>query len=288
MGSIPVRGGVTSTGGSVERLFFSMTGDTRPPLCDLFFAGKGYDYPTATVTKIAQQMEGRQPQFAIDLGDHMFVCFGGATEAKAQMDAYQSALASFHAPLFMTMGNHECLFAIGGTLDDCGANNPTDPAYTTFLTALAPTSSKPYYFRDVQTVMGLVRFVFIADDAWDTTQADWLQQTLTAADTQANYTIVAQHHSLGSSNTGNYPAIVALIKAHKYALHLTAHDHLYLHDLAGDPTGRTVVVGTGGSADATMQGYATVVQGVDGRLYFTMYDSATNLPADSFSVGPNG
>jgi hypothetical protein len=39
--------------------------------------------------------------------------------------------------------------------------------------------------------------------------------------------------------------------------------------------------------NVSANGYATVVQGVDGRLYFTMYDSATDLPVDAWSVGAN-
>ncbi len=287
LGSVPTRGGVTNTGGSVDRLFFALTGDTRPPLCDLFVLGNGNDYPTAVISNIAQLMEAKKPQFALDLGDHMFVCVGGASEAQAQMSAYTSAFSVFKAPFFMTMGNHECVFALGGSLDDCGASNPSDPAFTTFMAALAPISKTPYYYRDIQTSMGLARLVFIADDAWNATEASWLDGVLTEADTKAQYTIVAHHHNLAASTSGNYATIVSAIKAHKYALHLTAHTHIYSHDVATDPSGRTVIVGTGGSSDETMAGYATVEQGSDGRLYFTMYDSTTDMPVDAWNVGAN-
>jgi hypothetical protein len=283
---LPGRGGVSNDGGTVDRLYFALTGDSRPPICDLFFVGKGFDYPTANVTKLAQQMEARQTQFALDLGDHQFVCVGGITEAQTQIGAYVTAMANFKAPFFMSMGNHECVFALGGTLDDCGANNPSDPAYTAFMQALASVSPKPYYSVDIQTSMGLARFVFIADDAWDSTEASWLSALLTDADVRARYTIVAHHHPISQTN-GNYPAIWSAIKAHKYALHLTAHQHLYSHDTQNDASGRSVIVGTGGSSDETLLGYATVVQGVDGRLYFTMYDSSTDAPVDSWNVGPN-
>jgi hypothetical protein len=287
MGPLPGRGGVNNDGGAVDRLYFAVTGDTRPPLCDLFLYGQGYDYPTAKVTQIADEMEVRQTQFALDLGDHMFVCVGGSTEANAQMNTYMTAIANFKAPFFMSMGNHECIFALGGALDDCGANNTSDPAYTAFMSALAPISPKPYYSVDIGTSMGLARFVFVADDAWDSTESTWLGNVLTDADTKATYTIVSRHHNLAASTSGNYAAIVKMVQSHKYALHLTAHTHTYLHDLQQDPTGRTVIVGTGGSSDATMDGYATVVQGLDGNLYFTMYDSTTDLPIDHWTVGPN-
>jgi hypothetical protein len=283
---LPGRGGVGLDGGTVDRLYFSLTGDSRPPICDLFFIGKGFDYPTANVTKLAQQMEARQTQFALDLGDHQFVCLGGLTEAQTQIGAYVTAMSNFTAPFFMSMGNHECVFALGGTLDDCGANNPSDPAYNAFMQALAPVSPKPYYAIDIQTSMGLATFVFVADDAWDSTESAWLTGVLTAADTRATYTIVAHHHPISTSN-GNYPAIWAIIKAHKYALHLTAHQHLYSHDTSNDTSGRSVIVGTGGSSDETFLGYATVLQGTDGRLYFTMYDSSTDSPMDHWDVGPN-
>jgi hypothetical protein len=283
---LPGRGGVSLDGGTVDRLYFSLTGDSRPPICDLFFVGKGYDYPTANVTKLAQQMEARQTQFSLDLGDHQFVCVGGLTEAQTQIAAYMSAISNYKAPFFMSMGNHECVFALGGTIDDCGANNPSDPAFTAFMAALAPISPKPYYFVDIHTSMGLARFVFVADDAWDSTESTWLSGVLTEADTLAQYTIVSHHHPV-SQTGGNYPAIWSMIKSHKYALHLTAHQHLYSHDTADDASGRSVIVGTGGSSDETMLGYATVEQGVDGRLYFTMYDAATDSAMDSWNVGPN-
>jgi hypothetical protein len=189
----------------------------------------------------------------------------------------------------MSMGNHECAFAIGGALGDCGANDPSDGVFQTFMAALAPVSSTPYYYRDIQTSMGLVRLVFIADDAWSSTEATWAANVLTEADSIAKYTIVSHHHNLAASTSGNYEAIVQLIQAHKYALHLTAHTHTYIHDTANDPSGRSVIVGVGGATDASAPalGYATVIQGLDGRLYFTMYDSSTNLPMDAWSVGPN-
>ncbi len=288
IGSLPPRGGVTLGGGNVDRLYFALTGDTRPPICDVTLSSN-YDYPTAQVTQIAQQMEARQPQFALDLGDHMFVCFGGSAEAQAQMGYYMTAIANFKAPFFMTMGNHECVFALGGIFDDCGANNTSDPCFVAFMQALAPTASTPYYFVDITTSMGLARLVSVADDAWNSTESNWLDSTLADADTKARYTIVARHHNLAASTTGNYPAIVSIIQNHKYALHLTAHTHTYTHDTTNDPSGRTVIVGTGGSSDATNPalGYATVVQGIDGRLYFTMYDSSTDLPIDTWNVGPN-
>lgn len=286
-GPLPARGGVTLNGGSVDRLYFAMTGDTRPPLCDLFLLGSGNDYPSAVISQLAQQMEAQQTQFVLDLGDHMFVCFGGASEAQSQMSAYTAAISPISVPYFMSMGNHECAFALGGSLDDCGADNPGDPVFTTFMGALAPVSPLPYYARDIQTSQGLARFVFVADDAWNDSQSAWLESTLADADQNAKYTIIARHHNLAASTSGNYAAIVSIIQAHKYALHLTAHEHTYLHDTVLDPSGRTAVVGTGGSNDATMNGYATVVQGLDGNLYFTMYDSSTNAPVDAWTVGPN-
>lgn len=287
LGPMPARGGVDVTGGSVDRLSFAVTGDTRPPLCDLVLLGRGQDYPTAAVTTIATQMNARGVQLGLDLGDHVFVCLGGAGEAEAQMNDYLRAISVFKAPFFLSMGNHECAFALGGGLGDCGADNPKDGVYTTFLKALAPISAKPYYAVDVATSLGLARFVFVADDAWNDAQAAWLETTLAEADAKARYTIVLRHHNLAQSKSGHYAAIVALVNAHKYALHLTAHVHTYQHDVAEDPSGRTAIVGTGGSSNATMQGYATVVQGLDARLYFTMYDSAMDLPVDTWSVGPN-
>lgn len=279
IGPLPSRGGVTTTGGTVDRLYFAVTGDTRPAFCDMTSS-----YPTARITRIATLMEARQPQFAVDAGDHIYVCFAGLTAARTQMGYYMTAIANFKAPFFMSMGNHECTLAIG----NCPTGS-SDSNYVAYLEALKPIAARAYYSIDVNTRSGLARFVVVADNSWDNDHATWLEATLAEADAVARYTILVRHHNLRDSfsgtNTGK--TLLGIVRRHKHALHITGHTHTYGHDLVGDPSGRTVIIGTGGAPSPPFYGYGTVVQGLDDRLYFTMYDESTDRPVDAWSVGPN-
>src|SRR6478752_5037879 len=75
--------GVGSAGGRVPLLHFGLTGDTRGGSC-----GDTAGYPTGVITSIAQQFEALGLQFALDLGDHMFVCNNSLPTATAQMNLY--------------------------------------------------------------------------------------------------------------------------------------------------------------------------------------------------------
>ncbi len=101
-GDLPA-GTVGAGGGTVDRLWFATTGDTRPGSCD-----RTEDYPAAAITQIAKAMKALRVQFALDLGDHMYVCSQSVAEARAQMGIYMSAVAQGPATWWMTMGNHEC------------------------------------------------------------------------------------------------------------------------------------------------------------------------------------
>src|SRR6267378_6209806 len=67
-GEVPA-GSVGATGGAVDRLWFATTGDTRPGFCD-----RTEDYPSGAIGQIARAMRALKVQFALDLGDHMYVC----------------------------------------------------------------------------------------------------------------------------------------------------------------------------------------------------------------------
>src|SRR5512140_164858 len=67
-GVVPT-GSVAADGGTVDRLWFATTGDTRPSYCNDTQA-----YPKAAIAQIATSMKGLRVQFAVDLGDHMYVC----------------------------------------------------------------------------------------------------------------------------------------------------------------------------------------------------------------------
>src|SRR5205823_2803259 len=214
-GEVP-SGTVGFDGGMVDRLWFATTGDTRPGFCD-----RTADYPVATVAQIARAMKALKVQFALDLGDHMYVCNQSAAAAEEQMRLYMDAVARGPSTFWMTMGNHECGSEVPPFSCFAGQRDANFDAYMAAL-----KRPLPYYFTDVRTSRGTARFVVVADDSWDAAQADWLESTLSSADATAAYTIVARHHPVTGSSTGN-SRIVQAIARHQYALILTAHSHFY-------------------------------------------------------------
>jgi len=272
-GLVP-RGNVGFDGGTADRLWFATTGDTRPGFCD-----RTADYPTATITQMARAMQALRVQFALDLGDHMYVCNQSAGEAQEQMRLYTNAVAQGPSTFWMTMGNHEC----GNDVAPfwcCGGRG--DANFDAYMAALR--RPLPYYSTEVRTSLGAARFVVIADDSWDAAQADWLETTLSAADSAAAYTIVARHHPMTGSGSGN-PRIVAAIARHKYSLILTAHSHLYAHD-PQNFGGRSAVVGVGGVPTSSLPGFATVLQNEDGSLTFVRRDANGNPLDVPWTVSP--
>src|SRR6266481_2641971 len=272
-GEVPA-GSVGDDGGRVERLWFATTGDTRPGFCD-----RTDDYPSAAIGQIARAMKALRVQFALDLGDHMYVCNQSLLEAQAQMRLYMGAVAQGPPTWWMTMGNHEC----GNETPpySCFAGRP-DANFAAYMAALR--RPLPYYATEVQTSLGKARFVVVADDSWDSAQADWLEGTLAAADATARTTIIARHHPVTGARTGN-PRIVQAIARHKYSLILTAHSHLYAHDAVAFG-GRSAIVGLGGASAAVPPGFATLLQNPDGSLTFVRRD-ATGNPIDvPWTVAP--
>ena len=270
-GVVPT-GAVGVDGGTVDRLWFATTGDTRPLDCD-----QTDKYPKAAIAQIATAMKALKVQFTVDLGDHMYVCNGSDTEAQQQMGFYMTAIGSGPSTWFMTMGNHEC----GNNTYpySCFTTAPHDANFAAYLTALK--RPLPYYFTDVVTSQGTARFVYIADDSWNSTQASWLSSTLTESDA-FKYTIIVRHHPMIGSRTGN-SQILDLIRAHKYSLILTAHNHDYEHDLASW-NGRSAVVGLGGAGG--LWGFATILQNADGTLSFVRRDANGNPVGTPWAVTP--
>ena len=268
-------GTVGRDGGTVQRLWFALTGDTRPGGCD-----ETSDYPTETITSIARAMKSLHVQFALDLGDHMYVCNGSAEDARQQMQSYMGAIAQGPEVFWMTMGNHECghLRKWGG----CMPGMPPDANFDAYMAALK--RPMPWYAVDVKTSQGLARFVFVADDAWCPAQRDWLERVLADADVNARYTIIARHHPV-DDNREAFRQSAGVILRHKYSLILTAHLHTYRHD-PGTLGGRTAIVGVGGGPSDSPPGFATVLQNKDGTLTFVMRDLAGNPVGEPWSVAP--
>lgn len=276
-GDVPP-GAVTLQGGTVDRLYFAVTGDTRPADVDSFDAA-----PYDAMAQIAASMKKVGAQFAVDLGDHMYVDADQPQLAEQEMQRYLSAISAFGGAFFMTMGNHECA-------DWVCEPGSADANFQAFMKALAPVSSTPWYTFDIQTSLGGARFVDVADDAWGSAEQSWLDATLARADAdfsagRLTYTIVLRHHPVDGGRTGKQ-SLVATLLSHHYTLLLTAHEHDYAHLNGGAANGRAVVVGIGG-ANPRHVGFGMVRQETSGELTFQLYDAYGNPTADpAWSVAP--
>jgi hypothetical protein len=280
-GAIPVGGPVGPGGGAVDRLRFGFTGDTRPARCT-----PDSPYPRAIIDGIFAGMKRQGAQFAVDQGDHLFVCGYGEdslAEARRQLGEYAGAAALLGKTVFMTMGNHECTGASRALcrLGDYGSN----PNFTAYMDALAPISNTPYYRFDVSTRSGLAVFLVVADDVWDAAERDWLTAQLTDADARAKYTFVSKHHPDRNLDHPEFQDIYELVRKHKYTLFLTGHSHQYRRQ-KDDP--RALVMGCGGAplTGGDFWGYGIATQGLDDRVYVSIYDQATGNVRESFDVDP--
>ncbi len=278
--------GVGPTGGSVDLLHFGLSGDTRPPACE-----DSAHYPHSVIESIADQFKQKNVQFALDLGDHMFVCNGDLAEARLQMGYYMAAVARYPGTFFMTQGNHECQHPpcyLGSTNANYVAFNEASSTVFCGQSSCIP-AVKPYYTFDVNTSLGLARFVIIADSSWDSAQQSWLETTLAEADTKARYTLVARHHPEGDTSIATNPDIMSIVRAHKFSLFLAGHTHTYKHGTSDG--GRDLVLGIGGApliSTGTFNGFAMVDQQANGNLKVSVYDLANPAtPVDSWSAGPN-
>ena len=278
-GPKPLGGHVTTAGGSVDRLFFGFTGDTRPSEMD-----DTPGYPTSTITNIFTRLASADVQFTVDLGDHMYVVNQG-DQAVVQMGLYTTAAQVLGArPLFMVLGNHDC------NIGNCYYANNLDSNFNAYMAALKPTSPLPYYSFTIGTHSGTAVFVVVSDN-YTGDEFNWLEKTLADCDAHARYTIIMRHHPLGYNSVTTLNT-EATIKKHRYSLLLTGHAHHYERD-ANDPKGRTLIYGLGGVPNSGPAypngmdwGYGTVQQGLDDRLYVTIYSQATGMPLDSWSVDP--
>ena len=301
--SPPATTPIGPTGGTVDLLDFVMTGDTRPTACyDQTSSGSCTStpqstYPAANFQAVVAKMASTGAQFGVDLGDHQYTCCQNLTMARAQIKMYTDALSAggFTNIWFMTMGNHECG---AGSTADCSTHT-TDANYTAYKEALSAVSqqSLPYYKVDVQTRLGLARLVFIADNWYSATAQNWLESTLTEADSIAKYTIIVKHHPIAEDNCDtsscglrigpSWSYNVLTSGRHKYTLVLTAHTHEYDHDdLSWN--GRWAICGLG-AASSSCVGYCRVQQQADGTLKFSVLDQYGNpmTKCGSYGGGPS-
>jgi len=274
-------GGSDGGGGSdAGDLRFGIVGDTRPAN-----PGDTAGYPTAIITKIWQDMEAESPRvpFVISTGDYMFA--DTATEVTAQLALYMQARAAYSGIQYPVMGNHECT---GATASNCGPGVDGMTAnYTSFIsTMLAPIGiAMPYYTENVTAADNswTAKFVFVACNAWDTTQGTWLTGELAKPTT---YTFVVRHEGTNAVNQTQCGASQAIIDANPVTLLIVGHTHTYSHYKST----KEIVVGIGGAplTSGTNYGYVVVSRNVNGTLTIKVYNYQSHGLIDTFAIQASG
>ncbi len=258
----PLAGGLT----------FAVFGDCRPPNLD-----DTSGYPSAIIGNVFALAQKLGAQFVVGTGDYMFASMQSSVDA--QVGLFQQAEANYTAgPIYLTMGNHECT---GATASNCPNGNET-PNVQAFLGKLVPTgTTTPYYRIDKDTPMGKAKFLFVAANAWSTTQQTWLQQQLADPTT---YTFIVRHEPAYTTETPGVTPSEQAMQGASYTLALLGHSHEYRRV---DTT--HVISGNGGAPLSTgSYGLLLVQQQTNGNITVTEYDQSSGTPLDLWSVTPTG
>jgi hypothetical protein len=205
-----------------------------------------------------------------------------------QLDLYLGARGKYAGTLFTAMGNHECT---GATASNCGpgsANGVTNN-YGAFLQKLlAPIGkTEPYYSVrvDAEDASWTSKLIFVAANAWSTTQAAWLDGELAKPTT---YTFLVRHESHSVTQAPGVAPAEQIMAKYPYTLSFVGHTHTYEHFTRS----REVVIGNGGApaTGSKNYGFAVAQQRADGAIQVDVLDYAT-LTADTsfrFAVKADG
>lgn len=269
-GPPPMGGTVGPNGGTVDRFAFVAFGDVRPQQLN-----DDSNYPVAVITQIMQRAHATPAEFAVATGDYMFA--STASSVSAQVQRLLGAEQSFPKPIFHALGNHECT---GGTASNC-PNGTETYNVRAFMMQLVPFAQKPYFTFDLQTQLGTAKFVFVAANAWDSTQQSWLETQL-ARSTQ--YTIILRHEPPGNLEAPGAAPSDAVIAAHPYTLALYGHSHEYrrinYQSVISGNAGAPISFGT--------YGFLYVVQRTDGNVQIEEHRSDTGQLTDGWIISPTG
>jgi hypothetical protein len=272
-------------GGTVGRLLFAGVGDSRPPYED-DTAG----YPVNVVSELFTRIQALEPHvpFVVATGDYVFSSTGSRAQAGPQFDLYLQARSVYAGLLFPALGNHECT---GAAASNCGpeAVDGVTPNFSAFLVKmLAPIQrSAPYYDVAVDAVDGSwsAKFVFVAANAWTSSQQSWLDATLARPTT---YTFVIRHEPASADEAPGVIPSEEIMSRYPYTLAIVGHTHTYGH-YADSP--REVLIGNGGAPLSSKDyGFAVFGQRSDGAIAVDMIDWQTGRPdaAFHFAVAPSG
>ena len=255
---------------------FAVVGDTRPPSPD-----DVSNYPTSIITKIFQDLAAESPavEFAVGTGDYMF----SNSTAQQQLNLYMTARGAFSGKLYPAMGNHECN---GYTAGNC-AGSPTQNMSTFESMMLAPINqTKPYYVENISAPDNswTAKFVFVACNAWDSTQDAWLQTALAPSTT---YTFVVRHEPDYDMSSTPCSQSQTTISAAPLTLLITGHSHQYKHIASA----KELVNGLGGAplTTGTSYGYTIITRNTsDGTLTVTTKDYMSGSAIDTFKIAASG
>jgi hypothetical protein len=270
-GGVPM-GTVGPNGGTVNRLYFAVVGDTRPSVED-----DTANYPTAIITKIYQDIEALspRPQFVVTTGDYQFARPTGSEGAK-QVALYVTARNAFNGTVFPVMGNHECT---GATATNCTGPTNNLTAFTNLL--LQPIGqTDPYYAVQINDVGGAwtSKFIFTACNMWSTTQQSWLQTQLAMPTT---YTFVVRHMPLSSNGPCN-TAMDPIVRGATLDGFLVGHTHTVYFSSSN----KQLVEGVGGApiTSTANYGFATIEKNVGSGFTVRQYDYQTVQVINTYTL----
>jgi hypothetical protein len=245
-------------------------------------------YPSAIIGKIFSDISALSPMppFVVATGDYQFASAYSGTQAQAQFNLYAAARAKYPGFEFPAMGNHECSGAVSSNCGPGSANGLTNN-YNAFVSTLLKPIGKtlPYYSINVTAndKSWTSKFVFVAANAWDQTQANWLDTAMAAATT---YTFVIRHESASTAGCAGVTASESIIAKHPYTLEIVGHTHTYYR-----PATREVIFGNGGAPlTSGNYGFGLVTQRNDGAIQVDEIDMNTAAPdlKFRFALRPDG
>jgi hypothetical protein len=255
------------------------------------------------------QAQGNIP-FTVATGDYAFSSTA-AGSAVPQYTDYMTARKQYSGTYLPAMGNHECN---GFTASNCPIGSFTGMTQDYVNTILTPSTgqSSPYFSALYVANDGswTAKYVFVAANAWDSTQQTWLQNTLAVATT---YTFVIRHEPSNDTRApGTSPSesqYASAFSAGHLTLSATGHTHLVqlpggtqpYGDQFGSTTAYEIIIGNGGAPlDAgPSYGYAIATRRTsDGAIVVQLWESADtsgnpispNIKDTKFlfAVNPNG
>jgi len=277
----------------LANLTFGIVGDTRPA------SSTTGHYPASVVRIVDSIFSGFQAQgapFAVATGDYAFSSTGRGS-AVPQYDDYMAARALYSGTFLPTMGNHECN---GFTDSNCppGSFTGMTQDYVNLIVSPSTGQANPWFSALYLANDGSwsAKFVFVAANAWNSTQQSWLQSTLAVHTT---YTFIVRHEPANDARapgvTPSESLMSSAFSAGNLTLSLTGHTHLAQlpggTQPYGDPFGSTlayeIIVGCGGAPlDAgPAYGYAIATRRAsDGAIVTQLYQSAD---ANGNAIVPN-